>query len=197
MGAQVLSGSIRDARGYTLVEMALVLVIMAVLVGGVMSTRGLVNNAKGTQLMRQVQELNAAIMSYSIKMGALPGDTVGSDGAIDDSPGAFTALADEDFILSVGTGELANAFEGIVHIIGNADITSLSGTGGTLTAPAALTGTNYIIFTKIPAKFAGMIDSKLDNGTNNTGRIQSYNDGGTTAIDYTSTTLGNLYVQYN
>jgi prepilin-type N-terminal cleavage/methylation domain-containing protein len=61
-------------HGFTLVELSIVLVIVALLVGGVVSGRQLVRNAEVQKTFGEAQGFAAAANTFRVKYGCLPGD---------------------------------------------------------------------------------------------------------------------------
>ncbi|MEM0326942.1 MAG: prepilin-type N-terminal cleavage/methylation domain-containing protein [Desulfurococcaceae archaeon] len=62
------------SRGFTLVELAIVLVIIGIILGGILKGQELIFNAKVKRLQSQVKEMMAAVYTYYDKYGYLPGD---------------------------------------------------------------------------------------------------------------------------
>ena len=69
-------------KGFTLVELAIVLVIIGIVLGGIIKGRSLINNSKARRLERDLRELEMAVWIFYDRYGRLPGD-VNRDGAID------------------------------------------------------------------------------------------------------------------
>ncbi|BCX80462.1 hypothetical protein MIT9_P0035 [Methylomarinovum caldicuralii] len=63
-----------NQAGFTLVEIAIVLVVVGLLLGGVMKGQEIVKNAKITSLQNAVKEVSAAMLTYQDRYKALPGD---------------------------------------------------------------------------------------------------------------------------
>lgn len=61
-------------KGFTLVELAIVIVIIGLLVGGVLAGKELVEQAKIRAQVKQLQEYDAAVAIFRSKYGNLPGD---------------------------------------------------------------------------------------------------------------------------
>lgn len=73
--------------GFTLVEIAIVLVIIGLLTGGVLKGQELINNAKVRNTISQMDGLRAAVFGFQDRFRSLPGDmaqasTVVGDGAV-------------------------------------------------------------------------------------------------------------------
>ncbi len=60
--------------GFTLVEIAIVLVIIGLLIGGVLKGREMITNAKIKRIENDFAGVSAAIFAYQDRYGVLPGD---------------------------------------------------------------------------------------------------------------------------
>ena len=61
-------------QGFTLVEIAIVLVIIGLLIGGVLKGQEMITNAKVTKVENDFKGITAAILAYQDRYGVLPGD---------------------------------------------------------------------------------------------------------------------------
>ncbi len=61
--------------GFTLVELAIVLMIIGLLIGGILKGQELIENARITMLGRTMKSYEAALLTFQDSYGALPGDT--------------------------------------------------------------------------------------------------------------------------
>lgn len=163
-----------QARGFTLVEIAIVLVIIGLLLGGVLKGQGLIDSAKVKNLIQQANALTAAVNAYQDKFHALPGDDPlasthvpgatghgNGDGQITEYALAPQHLALAGFITGAYNGStdfMTSAQGGAVYIYNDV----VGGRGG-----------NGIRFDNLPDTFAEQLDAKLDDGNPNTGNIRA------------------------
>jgi prepilin-type N-terminal cleavage/methylation domain-containing protein len=79
-------------RGFTLVELAIVLVIIGIILGAILKGTELINNAKVKRLQNDLRGLEAAIWTFYDRTGRMPGDCDGN-GIIGMGPGPGTSGA--------------------------------------------------------------------------------------------------------
>jgi len=77
-----------DTRGFTLVELAIVITIIGLLIGGVLKGQEMIQNARVTATIAQIQSYQAAIETFRDRYEQMPGDMVGAQQRI---PGCSTA----------------------------------------------------------------------------------------------------------
>ena len=65
---------IASKHGFTLIEMSIALVIIALVVGGIVVGKELLITAKINQQISQIQSINTAVNSFKLKYNCLPGE---------------------------------------------------------------------------------------------------------------------------
>ena len=177
----------KKQSGFTLIELAIVLVIIGLLLGGVLKGQELINSAKVKNMANDFKNIQIQIYSYQDKFRALPGDdkaaTVNVAATADGNgngviEGAWNAASGEAFNFwqhirkaglatgSTNTGDVnytpKNTEGGRIGVQSNPDqtITGLSG--------------SYAICSEgILGKFAKQLDVSLDDGDTATGNMMS------------------------
>jgi prepilin-type N-terminal cleavage/methylation domain-containing protein len=72
----------KQEQGFTLVELAIVLVIIGLLLGGVLKGKELINNAKAKRLLNDLRGVEALTLTFYDRYNRMPGDG-NLDGLID------------------------------------------------------------------------------------------------------------------
>src|ERR1700735_3583176 len=63
-----------DERGFTLIELSIVLVIIGLIVGGILVGQDLIKAAETRAQISQIEKYNSAVNTFRGKFGGLPGD---------------------------------------------------------------------------------------------------------------------------
>lgn len=185
--------------GFTLVEIAIVLVIIGLLLGGVLKGQELIENAKVKSAVSELNGVAAANYGYLDRFRRLPGDD-GPIGTLTARGGSWTGLNASGAGNNNGTldaiatdtftgGAESDAFwiqlRAAGLITGNpADINAaamprnaFSGlTGVTSQVAAAVMGSlpgTKVCMSQVPGKAARALDTQLDDGVGNTGSFRA------------------------
>ena len=165
--------------GFTLVEIAIVLVIIGLLIGGVLKGQAMIQSAKVKRVAKHADEIRAAVMTFYDKYGQYPGDEV-----INGIPPNDTQTGDGDGQIE-GNGEQYALFEDLMRsgLISG----SFNGTSDLPRHPFGDIvyvywvdpgpGANHFIrFDNLPWDVCLEIDIKYDDGTYNTGSVRANED---------------------
>ena len=68
----------RDEKGFTLVELAVVMIIVGLLIGGILKGQEMISNAQVTSTIAQAKSFDAAISTFRDQYQGLPGDIAGT-----------------------------------------------------------------------------------------------------------------------
>lgn len=186
----------KQQSGFTLVEIAIVLVIIGLLLGGVLKGQELVNSAKVKNFVSDFKTIPLFIYGYQDKYKALPGDdrqavahvgagatlaptaaTLG-DGRIDGSYNSVSAT-DESVAfwqqvrlanLAAGSTDFSTAAAITAAVPSNADGGRIGIQG---TSPiTGMTGSYFVCSNGIQGKFGKQIDITMDDGNTASGSVQ-------------------------
>jgi prepilin-type N-terminal cleavage/methylation domain-containing protein len=200
----------KKPSGFTLVEIAIVLVIIGLLLGGVLKGQELVNSAKVKNLASDFRSISSFVYAYQDRFRALPGDDraacthvdCGTDTTTASGTGAGNARingpwnsdtpTDESYLfwrhirlagLATGNPDTASGD----YIPRNAEGGRIGITGeSVLTSPSTpYPASFYICSQGIPGRYARQIDTTLDDGNTKTGSVRAMNDGVASTTDAT------------
>lgn len=73
----------RMKKGFTLIELSIVLIIIGLVIGGVMVGKTLIKSAEVSRAIGDLDKINAAVNSFKIKYNCLPGDCTNSTSLFD------------------------------------------------------------------------------------------------------------------
>lgn len=151
----------KKQKGFTLVEIAIVLVIIGLLLGGVLKGQELIENAKLKAVKTDSDAIVAAIQGYQDRFRALPGD--GADGTAGNAlttDGTITSA--ESLLANDGTWAVLRE-EGFMS--GNGNTAPVNSFGGTTTIDW---GTNGLILCQLGLSDEQMllVDIRYDDAVN-------------------------------
>jgi len=84
-----------NQKGFTLVELSIVLVIIGLLIGGILAAQSMINTTRIQAFTRQIGQFDAAVANFGDKYGGIPGDNGRIYTAARTGPSAVT-LYDEE-----------------------------------------------------------------------------------------------------
>lgn len=77
----------QSEQGFTLVELAIVMIIIGLLIGGILKGQQLIENARVSSTVSQIKAIESGISGFRDKYGGLPGDLVGAAARIPNCDG--------------------------------------------------------------------------------------------------------------
>jgi prepilin-type N-terminal cleavage/methylation domain-containing protein len=203
--------------GFTLVEIAIVLVIIGLLLGGVLKGQELINSAKVKNFANDFRNIPLFIYGYQDKFKALPGDDAAADthvggtkastgtqgNAVIEGAWDSTTATNESFLFWQHV-RLANLAAGPTNTADtnyapkNADGGVIGLASNSSTAPyiTGLKGTYVVCSVGILGKYVKQLDTTMDDGCPNSGSLMAIaghpagTSTGNTAVGLTTTAGG-------
>ncbi|MBI4755610.1 MAG: prepilin-type N-terminal cleavage/methylation domain-containing protein [Betaproteobacteria bacterium] len=183
--------------GFTLVEIAIVLVIIGLLLGGVLKGQELINSAKVKSMVADFRTTSTLVYSYQDRYRSMPGDQTQAQLNAAFGAGAATAATagtpnngvidgnwndtggSEAFVLWQHL-RLSNLATGTT-VIGDAAYLPRNADGGQIgvesggAAPyiAGMRGAFYVCSDQILGRYVRQIDTTMDDGNANSGAVQA------------------------
>ena len=179
--------------GFTLVEIAIVLVIIGLLLGGILKGQEMITQAKIKNVVNDFNGITAAVNSYQDRYRAMPGDDLGaagrwagavSGGGNGQIAGLYNAATAGTYTSAMESNlfwwhlRLAGFVGGSTtgQAAGQQPNNAVSGIMGVETGVAATSGLGFtsaiICSSNLPDKIAIAVDTQMDDGASNTGQLR-------------------------
>lgn len=203
----------KQQSGFTLVEIAIVMVIIGLLLGGVLKGQEVITNARIKNVNNDFSGVSAAVYSYQDRYAELPGDDSAADahvgGSLATAANRGDGVIDGDFDDATCTNPAADndpepclvwehlrlaglvsgdSASGIQSLNAFNGITGLETGDGVAATDNSLTGL-FIGFAGITGDMAVILDSQNDDGNPNLGSIRAVN-----AVGDAIPAAGNNYI---
>ena len=178
-------------KGFTLVEIAIVLVIIGLLLGGILKGQEMITQAKTKNVISDFSGISAAYHGYQDRYRAIPGDDAGAaarwavapaavsgngNGAVAGAYNADCSTAPSEscqwwdhlrragFIAGSGAGQPLNTAGGVLGV-----------QSGDTAGGAALSGLTGLLLcsANLPDKIAIAVDTQMDNGLSVSGTVRA------------------------
>lgn len=203
-------------NGFTLIEIAIVLVIIGLLLGGVLKGQELIQSARVRNLISHQDGVKAAYFGFLDRYRALPGDYTTAN-ANANIPGCGTSCFGGDANGQIGGSEAIHAWEHLSKagfITGSYVSGSATPTAGTANTPSNPYGSlvqliydgtyqnggtatgpnrhNLKTGNNVPSDILAEVDRKIDDGLGNAGQVRFSTFGGAvnTSQECFNTTTG-------
>jgi len=186
--------AMRSQQGFTLIEIAIVLVIIGLLVGGVLQGQELIENSRVKQAVKDMNGTAAAVFAYQDRYGRTPGDdgptaTVQGRGSSwssanigGDADGQLETNRNQTFNGAVEGDAFWRQLKAAGFIAGVPADTCLAALpsnswGGLVGVTSQIAmgglGGNKVCLSQVPGSAAIAIDGEIDDGSGASGRLRA------------------------
>ncbi|MDD5298271.1 MAG: prepilin-type N-terminal cleavage/methylation domain-containing protein [Rhodocyclaceae bacterium] len=182
------------ASGFTLVELAIVLVIISLLMGGILKGQELITSAKVKSLGNDFRSVAAAYYGYQDRFRAAPGDDLhAGDHVGATNSGNGNGQINGWWLIATGTDTTAESINFWQHVrlanllTGSTTVAAgymptnasggqigITGTNPDSTTSSTFAGTFYVCSNNIDGKSAKQLDNMLDDGNTATGSLRVF-----------------------
>ena len=171
----------RNNKGFTLVEMAVVLVIIGIILGAVIKGNDLIDGAQTKAVVQMPSKWEVPIWGFYDKKGYLPGDSA--------KTGAITTFAQLQSDLTTASFAVpASSVNGVNNEIKSITNICVSGTGSTR---------NAMLLSNLTVDQVTALDSAIDGTANGlTGRVRNCGTTGTGSAPAAWPTSGTVTATY-
>lgn len=201
--------SLGSTRGFTLVELSIVLVVIGLLIGSILVAMNIIQNARVTNTVTLLQSIQSAVSTYNQNYGALPGDdkidrfsTVLGEGGGDGVIGSSTlAKTYNTTSTTAGNGAGESTFvwshlraSGLLKGDKEDENKPSNPFGGVVGiqygafATDGIAGTNVVCVDNVTGAAARIVDQRVDDGSALTGVMRGGTDVTADAAEYTDGT---------
>lgn len=150
--------SSKKQKGFTLLELAMVLVVISLLIVSVIRSQELVTNTKIKRLIKDINGLSIAYHAYYDRHSVIPGDS-DANGSIDDADAFWSQLRTSGLVVGNPTdvSPYVHSLDGVVTV----------GNG------VPFESHNWICASSVEVSYAIAIDRQLDDALGESGDVRT------------------------